>query len=139
MSWTNRRHHVEALENNTVGFIRLKPEPSEYKSADGRVSAEKRFRLIEDFISTLHVISSIEPSRITISYPGDVEFFVTFRTAVEGTEIIGILDRLAQEARRTHLQPGAMVGVPFDFQLVLWSQRDPDAVSLGRLVDEGGV
>lgn len=136
MSWTNRRHHAEALENNSVGHIRLKPDSSEYKSADGRINPEKKFRLIEDFISTLHVVSDIEPSRVAISYPGDVEFFITFRVPVDGPDLIGMLDRLGQEARRTPSQGGALVGVPFSFQLVLWGQKDPDAVSLGKLVEE---
>lgn len=124
--WTNRRQHAEAMENNSVGYIKIKPDPTEYRSADGRVNPQKKVVLVEDFLRTLH--KNFEPARVTISYPGDAEFSIIFMRPIEGKVLLQMLDRLSQEPRE-------MAGAPYSFWLSNWAMKDPDSISMGALVE----
>lgn len=116
-----------------MGFIRIKPDSTEYRSANGRVNGRAKAALIEDFIRVIN--RGFDPARVTISYPGDVEFAVIFLRPMEGSEVVKNLDRIAQEARETVVEDGTSIGVPYSFQLVLWAMKDPEAISLGQMVE----
>lgn len=124
--WTNRKQHAEALGNNSVGYVKIKPDPMEYRSADGRVNPQKKVSLVEDFLRTIH--RHFSPARVTISYPGDAEFSIIFMRPVEGETLLQMLDKLAQE-------PRAETGAPYSFWLSNWAMKDPEAIAMGTMVE----
>lgn len=151
--WKNRNHHHEALRNNSVGFMRIKPDPM-YKTANGVLNRQKRDRIILDYIGALSEM--LDPMRLMVTYPGDVEIFVTLRVPVEGKHLFDegeeprdLVDILDDLAHREHVfypegeEGEAVQGMrmPFSFFLVKWQQRDTETLSLGRVPAsfDGGV
>lgn len=118
--WTNRRQHAESLGNSSVGYIKVRPDPLAYKSANGLVNMVRKVATIESFLAVIN--KNFDPMRVMISYQGDVEFGITFRRAVEGEEIVSSLDAIAQTE---------------NVWLSSWAMKDPDAISLGPYVEPG--
>ena len=136
MSWTNRTMHAEALETNTVGFIRLRPDTADYKSANGLINIGKRTALIQDYLKWLQ--EHFDMARCMITFPGDVELSVAFRTPMAGSELRDALDDLARGSRTLYpeAEPGEVaqgIEMPFTFTLMQWQQRDTETLSLGQV------
>lgn len=154
--WTNRRDHAEAILNNAVGYVRIKPAPGLYRPQNGPVNLARRNQVVEWLVARIN--EKMDPARVTVNYPGDVWVSLTPRSPLEaferdGEEASQLLDFLNWLGSQTITLyqggdgDGADVsvarGVPMEFAFVLdkWAPRDPDAVSMGnaRMPDDGGL
>jgi len=154
--WTNRRDHAEAILNNSVGYIRIKPNPGLYRPQSGPVNLARRSQVAEWLVARIH--EKMDPARITLSYPGDVWVSVTPMAPIESfekdgedvSEVIDFLDWLGSQTITLYQGgdgEGADVsvarGVPLEFSFVLdkWAPRDPEAVSMGnaKMPQDGGL
>lgn len=134
MSWTNRSMHSESLETNTVGFICLRPDTADYKSANGLINIPKRTALVQDYMKWLQ--EHFDMARCMVTLPGDMELSVAFRTPMQGSELRDLLDDLARESRTLYpdSEPGEVaqgIEMPFTFTLMKWQPKDTETLSLG--------
>jgi hypothetical protein len=133
MSWKNRSQHADALETNTLGFMQIRPDPMEYKTANGIVNFKKKVKLIEDYMSWIHQTFTL--AKVVVQYPGDVIISIVFLHPVDGIEIRDALDSLTQASRTVYpdSEEDVEVGVPipYSFTLDRWAAKDPESVSLG--------
>ena len=141
MTWTNRTQHAEALETNSVGFIQIKPDPMEYKTANGIVNQKKKLDLIEAYVKWVSETFVEAIARLVIQYPGDVIFNIVFSRALDGEELRGALDELADKSRTVFPEgeaDEAVAGMTIQFRFTLerWAAKDPESVSLGRVDPE---
>ena len=141
MTWTNRTQHAEALETNSVGFIQIKPDPMEYKTANGIVNQKKKLDLIEAYVKWVSETFVEAIARLTIQYPGDAIFNNNLIRPLDGLELREALDELADRSRTVFpdgAEDEAVAGmlIPFKFTLERWAAKDPESVSLGRVDPE---
>jgi hypothetical protein len=141
MPWTNRTQHAEALETNSVGFVSVKPDPMEYKTANGIVNQKKKVQLIEAYAKWVSETFVEAIARMVIQYPGDVIFNLLFLRPLDGMELREALDELADKSRTVFPDgedeeaiPGMLI--PYRFSLERWAAKDPESVSLGRVNPE---
>lgn len=131
--WKNRSQHAEALETNTLGFLQIRPDSMEYKTANGKVQPKRKVNLIEDYLRWIH--RTFNPAKVVIQYPGDVIFNIIFLHPVEGIEIRDALDSLADTTREVYPESDGEVEVgmqmPYNFTLERWAAKDPESTSLG--------
>jgi hypothetical protein len=136
--WRNRNQHAEALETNTLGFLQIRPDSMEYKTANGMVQSKRKVHLIEDYIRWIH--RTFNPAKVVIQYPGDVMFNIIFLHPVEGIEIRDALDSLAESTREVYPESEGDVEVgmqmPYTFTLERWAAKDPESTSLGPVKAE---
>lgn len=161
MTWKNRSQHAEAMMNNSVGYMRIMPDPLLYKTANGIINPQRRSRVVSWLISTIQ--KKVEPARIVVSFPGNLWMGITLKRPLEADErqmdprrdewetssqAVSFLEWLGSQeivlySGETDDDVSVMSGmtVPFSYLLERWAPTDPDSVSMGNIrgiPDEGG-
>jgi len=154
--WTNRSQHAEAMLNNNIGYLRIKPDPGLYRTANGIMDLGRRAQVADFLLKTIQ--RKVDVARIVFNYPGDLWVGITPKRPlvvdernvdpghdewVTNSQAVDFLDWLGHQTVTIYRDPdegeevALSAGMPFEFsfQLEKWAPKDPESYATGARGD----
>lgn len=156
--WTDRSQHAEAISNNTIGYLRIKPDPALYRSVNGLVDMKKRGQVVAFVLDAVQ--KNVDIARFVVNYPGDVWIGITPKRPLEvdernvdpqsdewarSSQAIEFLDWLGEQTITLYVgeddgdtEVSRGMPMPFSFSLEKWAPKDPDSYAMGSNKEVSG-